>query len=30
LRVMEDTMDLWLIGGAERFRRDPEVGHALL
>jgi hypothetical protein len=30
LRVMEDTMDLWLIGGAERFRRDPEVCHALL
>lgn len=30
LRVMEDTMDLWLIGGAERFRRDPEIHHALL
>jgi transcriptional regulator with XRE-family HTH domain len=29
-RVMEDTLDLWLIGGAERFRRDPEVCHALL
>src|SRR5579871_4194991 len=30
LRVMEDTLDLWLISGAERFRRDPEVCHALL
>jgi transcriptional regulator with XRE-family HTH domain len=30
LRVMEDAMDLWLIGGAERFRRDPEIHHALL
>ncbi len=30
VRVMEDTLDLWLIGGAERFRRDPEVCHALL
>jgi transcriptional regulator with XRE-family HTH domain len=29
-RVMEDTLDLWLIGGAERFRRDPRVCHALL
>jgi len=29
-RVMEDTLDLWLIGGAERFRRDPKVCHALL
>jgi transcriptional regulator with XRE-family HTH domain len=29
-RVMEDTLDLWLIGGAERFRRDPNVCHALL
>jgi transcriptional regulator with XRE-family HTH domain len=28
--VMEDSMDLWLINGAERFRRDPEVTHALL
>src|ERR671929_529000 len=24
----EDSMDLWLINGAERFRRDPEVSHA--
>ena len=29
-RVLEDTLDLWLIGGAERFRRDPKVCHALL
>lgn len=29
-RVMEDTLDLWLISGAERFRRDPKVWHALL
>ena len=29
-RVVEDTLDLWLISGAERFRRDPEVCHALL
>ena len=28
--VGEDRMDLWLINGAERFRRDPEVSHALL
>ncbi len=30
LRVLEDTLDLWLIAGAERFRRDPEIRHALL
>ena len=30
IRVLEDTLDLWLIGGAERFRRDPKVCHALL
>lgn len=30
VRVLEDTLDLWLIAGAERFRRDPEVRHALL
>ncbi len=30
LRVMEDNLDLWLISGAERFGRDPEVCHALL
>jgi transcriptional regulator with XRE-family HTH domain len=29
-RVMEDTLDLWLIGGAERFRRDAAVAHAML
>src|SRR5215470_8278655 len=28
--VGEDRMDLWLINGAERFRLDPEVSHALL
>jgi transcriptional regulator with XRE-family HTH domain len=30
LRVAEDSMDLWLINGAERFRRDPQLRHALL
>lgn len=30
MRVAEDQLDLWLIGGAERFTRDPEVGRALL
>lgn len=30
VRVQEDALDLWLINGAERFRRDPAVGHALL
>lgn len=30
LRTAEDTLDLWLISGAERFRRDPEVSQALL
>lgn len=30
MRVGEDQLDLWLIGGAERFTRDPEVGRALL
>jgi transcriptional regulator with XRE-family HTH domain len=29
-RVLEDNLDLWLISGAERFRRDPKVCHALL
>ena len=28
--VGEDKLDLWLVSGAERFRRDPEVSHALL
>ncbi len=26
----EDKLDLWLIQGAERFRRDPELAEALL
>ena len=26
----EDQLDLWLIDGADRFRRDPEVSQALL
>jgi hypothetical protein len=30
LRNVEDKLDLWLVGGAERFRRDPELKHALL
>src|SRR5438094_173939 len=30
LRTSEDTLDLWLISGAERFGRDPEVSAALL
>jgi len=30
LRGLEDKLDLWLIGGAERFRRDPELRRALL
>jgi transcriptional regulator with XRE-family HTH domain len=30
LRVAEDKLDLWLVSGAERFRRDPELRHALL
>jgi transcriptional regulator with XRE-family HTH domain len=28
--ALEDKLDLWLIGGAERFRRYPEVSQALL
>jgi transcriptional regulator with XRE-family HTH domain len=28
--AMEDKLDLWLISGAERFRRDPELQHALV
>ena len=27
---MEDRLDLWLIDGAQRFRRDPKVSQALL
>jgi len=30
VRVQEDQLDLWLIGGAERFARDPGVSRALL
>jgi len=30
LRATEDKLDLWLINGAEQFRRDPEVSEALL
>jgi transcriptional regulator with XRE-family HTH domain len=30
VQTMEDKFDLWLISGAERFRRDPEVSEALL
>ncbi len=28
--AIEDKLDLWLIQGAERFRRDPEVSQSLL
>ena len=30
VRTGEDNLDLWLIEGAERFRRDPRVSAALL
>lgn len=30
VRGMEDQLDLWLIDGAERFRRDKQLRHALL
>jgi transcriptional regulator with XRE-family HTH domain len=30
VRASEDTLDLWLINGAERFQRDPRVSKALL
>jgi len=30
VRTQEDTLDLWLISGAERFRRDPDLRRALL
>lgn len=30
IRTLEDKLDLWLINGAERFRRDVEVSRALL
>ncbi len=29
-RTLEDKLDLWLISGAERFRRDAELRQALL
>jgi transcriptional regulator with XRE-family HTH domain len=29
-RTLEDKLDLWLIAGAERFRRDPKLCRALL
>jgi hypothetical protein len=28
--ALEDKLDLWLISGAERFRRDPDLSQALL
>ena len=28
--AIEDRLDMWLIQGAERFRRDPDVSQALL
>lgn len=30
VRAGEDKLDLWLVSGAERFRKDPELKHALL
>ena len=30
LSSVEDKLDLWLVSGAERFRRDPCLGQALL
>jgi transcriptional regulator with XRE-family HTH domain len=30
VQTTEDKFDLWLIAGAERFSRDPEICHALL
>jgi transcriptional regulator with XRE-family HTH domain len=29
-RALEDKLDFWLVSGAERFRRDPELRRALL
>jgi hypothetical protein len=29
-RTLEDKLDLWLVSGAERFRRDAELKQALL
>jgi hypothetical protein len=28
--TLDEKLDLWLIGGAERFRRDPQLRKALL
>src|SRR5256885_1752623 len=30
LGVLEDKLDLWLVSGAEKFQRDPELYQALL
>ena len=30
VRAAEDTLDLWLVNGADRFQRDPRVSKALL
>src|ERR1700722_20675137 len=30
IHTLEDKLDLWLISGAERFRRDPDLAQALL
>ena len=30
LRTIENKLDLWLVGGSERFRRDPALCQALL
>lgn len=30
VRTLEDNLDLWLVGGAERFGHDPEVSEALV
>jgi hypothetical protein len=30
LRVEEDSLDMWLINGAERFRRDSQLRYSLL
>jgi len=29
-RGLEDKLDVWLVGGAERFRKDPELRRALI
>jgi len=30
VRTLEDSLDLWLIGGAERFKNDRELSEALV